>query len=587
MNTAFWDSIDFKGHIKGNPKLLCPACSHNRKKKTDPCLNVDLDQGVYYCHHCHVNGSKNIFVPMEKKEPAILPKLNTGKLSDKTFKWLNEVRMLSNNTIKRNQITDGDHYFPQVNASRNSIWFNYFVDGNYTNTKFRDAEKNFAQVKNAEKHFYKIDDIKNSDTVIVAEGEIDALSWEEAGYLFAVSVPDGAISPKQVASDKKFEFIDNDIERFAHIKKVILAQDNDANGQAMQKELSRRFGRERCWTVDFGEYKDANDILQALGRHDGVAQLVSIFEAAKPYPLSGIETVSDHAKAVFEIYENGIDSGSGIGYYELDEHIRWLVGWMYVITGVPGHGKSNWFDQVMCKLVSMDWKFGVYSPEHIIVLHIHRLCKILSGKPFWGNGRIPVSELKELLAFLERNIFFIRPDNEDFSLDNILFLAKQLVVRHGIKGLVIDPWNTIDHQRPKGMDKGDFINQSLGKLNMFKQQHDCAVIIMAHPTKMEKNNDGTYKVPTGYSISDSAHFYNKADVGITVYRNKDNTVDVEIWKIKFEGLIGKKGVVKFSFNQITNEYIAIGEISQSVQSHYEVEPRSNIPRPNEEDIVPF
>ena len=579
MITPFWNSIDFKGRTKGQHKLTCPACSHTRTKKNDPCLSVDLDEGVYNCHNCGVKGRKELYEPKEKREPVILPQLNTSGLSEPVFKYLNETRCISNLTLQRNKITSSEK------QGTHSIWFNYYVDGLHTNTKFRTLDKRFGQVKNAEKHFYKIDDVAGSDVVIVAEGEIDALSWEDAGYKFAISIPDGAIAPNQQASDKKFEFVDNDIERFNAVTKIVLAMDNDAPGQAMQKELSRRFGRERCWIVDFGEYKDANEVLQKLGVHDGKEHLQTIYAAATQYPLAGIETVASLTDRVLEIYENGIDKGSGIGYSELDRLVRWVAGLFYVITGVPSHGKSNFVDQVMCKLLERDWKFAIYSPEHSSELHLHRLSKIMLDMPFWdtGHGRMSKDDLIQVLGFFNERVFFIKPENEDFTLDSILVHARQLVARHGIKGLLIDPWNTLDHQVPRGMDKGDYISNALSKINAFKLRNDCSVFLVAHPTKMPTNEDGTYKVPTGYSIADSAHFFNKPDIGLTVYRHgesRGNLVDVVTWKIKFEGLLGEKGTASFHFDKATSRYI---EANPYMPTHNEPPERSNIPRPTDQE----
>jgi hypothetical protein len=41
----------------GNQKTKCPKCSHIRKNKTDPCLSVNTDDGIYFCHHCSWKGS--------------------------------------------------------------------------------------------------------------------------------------------------------------------------------------------------------------------------------------------------------------------------------------------------------------------------------------------------------------------------------------------------------------------------------------------------------------------------------------------------------------------------------------------------
>lgn len=44
---------------------------------------------------------------------------------------------------------------------------------------------------------------------------------------------------------------------------------------------------------------------------------------------------------------------------------------------------------------------------------------------------------------------FIRCEDDCLpSIDWVLNLAKAAVLRHGVRGLVIDPYNELDHQRP-------------------------------------------------------------------------------------------------------------------------------------------
>jgi len=71
---------------------------------------------------------------------------------------------------------------------------------------------------------------------------------------------------------------------------------------------------------------------------------------------------------------------------------------------------------------------------------------------------------------------------------------------------------------------------------------------------MNKHPGGVYEVPTLYDISGSAHFYNKADYGLSIYRlpNSDNTgyinsVQVHVQKVKFKHL-GENGMVELRYN---------------------------------------
>ena len=41
--------IELKGKTHGQIKVLCPKCSPDRKNKKEPCLSVNIDDGVYSC----------------------------------------------------------------------------------------------------------------------------------------------------------------------------------------------------------------------------------------------------------------------------------------------------------------------------------------------------------------------------------------------------------------------------------------------------------------------------------------------------------------------------------------------------------
>jgi 5S rRNA maturation endonuclease (ribonuclease M5) len=69
-----------------------------------------------------------------------------------------------------------------------------------------------------------------------------------------VSVPNGA--------GASLDFLENCIDDFATVERIILATDQDAPGIKLRTELARRFGIERCCRVDFDDCKDANEFHQ-------------------------------------------------------------------------------------------------------------------------------------------------------------------------------------------------------------------------------------------------------------------------------------------------------------------------------------
>lgn len=53
--------------------------------------------------------------------------------------------------------------------------------------------------------------------------------------------------------------------------------------------------------------------------------------------------------------------------------------------------------------------------------------------------------------------------------------------RFGIRGLVIDPYNELDHQRPTYMTETEYVSQMLTKIKRFAQYHEVHVWLVAHP----------------------------------------------------------------------------------------------------------
>jgi len=536
----------------GEEKVLCPKCSHTRKKKKDPCLSINHDTGLYHCFNCHWSGTINKSEVMKVEKPVVLPKLNRTELSEKVFNWFFNERKITNNTLIRNKVSEGLHYIPQESKEMNCIWFNYYENGEHVNTKFRTGSKKFTQVAGAKKTFYKIDDIQNETWCIITEGEIDALSFEEAGYKNAISVPDGAIKSDSEYSEKKLQYIDNCIDYFDSIEKIYLATDTDEAGLCLRRELARRFGKERCFIIEFNDCKDANEYLVKHGK-ESLAELVT---SAKEYPIEGVHSTGDYLEQLKDLYYNGFAEAIQLEKYkELNAHVQWYTPCLTIITGIPSHGKSSVLDQIMVQLLE-HWKFAVYSPEHPTVMQLQRIARIIANQNFFGENKMHVSAIDKIVDFLKDRLYFITPSVEENNLDFIIQKTKELVSRKGIKGLIIDNWGSLDE---------DFVNEtlhvkkSLSKLHFIKNSLELAVFLVAHPTKMPKTSSGKFEIPTLYSINGSSYFYNKADVGITVYRD-DELTTVHIQKVKFEDIYGKKGQVEMIYDKESCRFNEVGKL---------------------------
>lgn len=247
--------------------------------------------------------------------------------------------------------------------------------------------------------------------------------------------------------------------------------------------------------------------------------------------------------------------GDKVGPFDFRELIAFQPGQVTTITGTPGSGKSEFVDQLMVWLVKiMGWKFGVCSFENQPVgFHVSKLTSKVSQKDM---RNIELEELGIVMDQIKDNFFFYDLRANTLTIDSILDKAKELVGRRGINGLVIDPYNYIEHKIPQGSTETNYISEVLTKVVAFAKSHQVHVFFVAHPRKMRKLEDGSgnYEVPNLYDISGSAHWFNKTDNGLTVWRDFNSTlVRVYTTKIRFEWN-GKVGSCDFYYNKDKKTY---------------------------------
>lgn len=540
--------IDLKHKTSGHIKTLCPNCSAGRgKNRKDPCLSVDIDEGLYNCHHCQWSGR----VAEKRVKEYVKPLPRLQKLDPKKLTWF-EKRKISNNTLLRLQVTEGAEWMPQVEKEVPVICFNYYRGEELVNIKFRDREKNFKLAKDAELIFYNLIALEGQDTAIITEGEIDCLTFHECGFYNSVSVPNGASKGSQ-----KLEYLDNCWKYFVNIKKIILAADDDEAGRSLREELARRIGKEKCWTVTYPEgCKDANEVLCRYGK-DAVKQMI---DSAEQWPLEGIVSTDSMFSELEDWYHNGYPKGARAGIQGLDPLITFAPGQLTVITGIPGHGKDEFANWIMaCLARNEGWTWGVAGFEEEPAFTATKLMEKFAGKSFAfrhnPDSRINQNDFERSVLMVDDHFYFINLQQIDATMDGILSKAAELVQRKGIKGLIINPWNCLEHKVPAGHSETQYISEELTRLINFLVKYGVHGFLIAHPTKMPKNQaTKKYEVPTLYNISGSAHFFNKTHNGISVYRDFEiNTVEVYVQKVKWSWL-GQTGWSSYGFDTNTRQY---------------------------------
>ena len=597
----------------GQHKVNCPFCSHKRKKKDQKTMSLKVDSSnvIYNCWHCDQNGH----VKIGDNNFRLIRSSNVVHAVDKRWADLSvengsidylKSRGISENTAKIVGVKFKNHYIASEKKEMPCLVFPYVNKGNTEFAKLRSFPNKGFSSQGSAVNFFNIDNVETNDWVIICEGEMDALSFIEAGYKSVVSIPHGAVMKVvdgkiDAHEDGKFKFIWNAKKKLELCDKIVIAMDNDKSGQAMAEEIARRVGKDRCYKLDYPEdCKDANEVLVKHGKK----KLDEIASNPKPYPVSGLYDASHFYEEVDEIYEKGVGSGASTGYKEVDPLYTIVEGQLTVVTGHPSSGKSEFVDQIMVNIAKeKGWKFGICSFENEPRIHIAKLISKHVGKPFFDGitPKLNKEDLNEGKKFVQDHFSFLyQADGSLSTLDSIMERMKVAVMRHGVRGVVIDPYNYIS--KDNLTSETDWISDMLTALRVFAQAHGIHIWFVAHPTKMMRKDDGTVPPPKGYDISGSASWFAKADIGLTVHRPNPSSSSISqimIWKCRFSW-VGSIGDCGLSFDKVTSRYNSVGTLEnaeemlapngydKSKKKHKPTYPsKSYYEKDNDDEDVPF
>lgn len=257
----------------------------------------------------------------------------------------------------------------------------------------------------------------------------------------------------------------------------------------------------------------------------------------------------------------GLPRGQSTGWPSLDPFYTVGMNQWTLITGTPNSGKSEWLDALMVNLaLAGKWKFWIYSPENQpLELHHAKIIEKYIGRPFdpGPTPRLSPDELRKAEDWMAGKFIFCKPDHPD--IESILVEGIKEVSSIGTTwktGIILDPWNYLEHRRPANMSETEYVSETLSRVIEHVREHFVHLWLVAHPAKQQKERDGTYAVPGPRDISGSAHFWNKSDNCISVWRNQiasSKEVDIHVQKVRFKH-IGRIGTATLVYDRVTGRY---------------------------------
>lgn len=546
-------NLNFKEGGHGTQKIHCPKCHDERRNKQDKSLSVDIEKRVFKCHHCGWSGRIDGW--KEEKEYKAPDKTGWSNFKDETAVFL-AGRGFSLSTIQKNKIIEKKWFCGPDRGNVTFVGYPYFEIGKKepVNVKWRGIEKKeFRQEKDAKPVMYNLPFWHESKEVIILEGENDVLAFNEAGIWEATTLPGGAINENDKNVDGKLAGFHNCYQYFENKEVVYLATDSDAPGRRLRDELIKRIGAEKCRVITFpSDCKDANECLQKYGKE----KLLECKASAKEVPVSGIFYLSDVMESMIDGFVNGIGMGELTHFGNFDTIFRWKKGQINLWTGYANFGKSTFVLQVcLLKSIMDGWKWVVFSPENYPAIDFYNdIVEMYVGKNVddqYGN-KMSLEEYQEACDFINAHFFFIYPDDAH-TIETLHDLCKILLLKHGIDGLIIDPYNQVDNSEDDTMYKE--IQKFMSKVKRFTVEHNISYNIIAHPKSPNLPKDGgEFKAADTYDIAGGSMWANKADNIISYHRpnwfvdKSDSLVTVHTQKIKRKRTGGKLDSITLNYD---------------------------------------
>ena len=283
-----------------------------------------------------------------------------------------------------------------------------------------------------------------------------------------------------------------------------------------------------------------------LARKSALTRPESTADTRRAYRF-GVDDLWESAMA---FRKNPLNRGVHPGWDELEPYYRPRAGLFTVITGDPGSGKSTFFDVMSYKIACRhNWKICYASFETLpIERHILDLCQIHLQRPTFTfcDYAATDEEMEQARDEIRKWFRFIGPQDHEMTVESILEYVEDEIREEQISGFVLDPWSEVEEDASRQLAQTMVIERDLRKLRNFTRHHKIHTWLIAHPSK----SGDTYREnrPTLRSITGSRHFENKADYGLVVGANDDDTTTLYVDKVRFSETGKRNQKVNFRFD---------------------------------------
>jgi twinkle protein len=275
-------------------------------------------------------------------------------------------------------------------------------------------------------------------------------------------------------------------------------------------------------------------------------------------PVDGVYYLEDVFPQMLESFKKGTQLGATTRFGGFDDYFRWKKGDINVWIGYANAGKTFFTLQLMLtKSVFDGWKWAIFSPENYPANDFYDdLVEMYVGK--WLT-EMTEEEYIDACLFLDLHFFYVYPEYEH-DLESIHEKFRYLILKKGVDGVLIDPFNQLDKNQ-KAYERDDqYISNTLKDVKRFALLNAISYNIIMHPKSPTYNQDKSLPPADMYDIAGGAMTGNKSDQIISYYRpnyhidKSDPDVDIIVQKLKRKRTGGNLGTFNIRLNWKTKRY---------------------------------
>jgi KaiC/GvpD/RAD55 family RecA-like ATPase len=500
--------------------IVCPVC--NKEK-----LYINTTTGVYHCFYCEAKNpysftAKGHFSRLKEMWGDIIPispvinsknqreqdysekvdRYHNGLLVNKeALRYLMKERGLTEESINRFKLGYAHKY------DQDWIVLPSYENGIPKLLKYRklppnrnDKIEKYIREEGAKSILFNGDILEEEgcDEVIIAEGEIDAITLLQHGYKYVVGATGGAGTLLPTWFDK-----------LILKSKIHLMLDSDEAGQtAARNTWAARLGVNRCWNVILPKGEDINSYLKDNSKEE----LDEIINKAIQFKVEGISNISD----VFYDLHDKLQRKIETDIFPLPwSNVNKLLGGglarkrLTVLGGQPKVGKTSYSTQV-CYYLAKNYNipsltFCLEMPETDLATKVLQLEFDLTVEEIKRGSILPYIQQLEGLPMYFGYKAKITPDV-------FYHTMKEARARYGIELGVFDNLQAMV-RTGKEADIGN-------ATKMFKDlamELNIMFILVSQPRKPAEDKEGTF---TYYDLKGSSAIPADADEVILLWRKR-------------------------------------------------------------------